>query len=77
MAGRRHNPDLRINWKIVVPATLAGRVEAMLHDSIHNKPLYGARGDLIVALLEMWVARETGRPIPEVPTLADLISRSH
>jgi len=70
--GRPSNPDLTLPWKINMPATLAGKVEYLLWDAIHNKPRYGARNKLIVALLESWLSeQETGAKTP-VPTLADL-----
>jgi len=49
------NPDLTKNWKISLPATLAGTVEFYLFDPLHKKPLYGSRGRLITELLEKWV----------------------
>jgi hypothetical protein len=52
---RPFNPDLTKNWKISLPATLAGTVEFYLFDPLHKKPLYGARGKLIATLLEQWV----------------------
>lgn len=67
------NDDLSVRWKLVVPATLAGMVEYMLTDPVHQKPIYGSRTKLISALLERWVAQQQGRdPLPEVPTLAQL-----
>lgn len=53
------NPDLTKKWKICLPATLAGRVEFLLFDRLHNKPKYGSRAKLITGLLEEWVQRET------------------
>lgn len=67
------NPDLTKPWKISMPATLAGKVEFVLLDPIHAKPLYGARTILISALLEWWLARESGNPnTPHVPSLTEL-----
>lgn len=67
------NDDLSVRWKLVVPATLAGMIEYMLTDPVHQKPIYGSRTKLISALLEHWVAQQQGRdPLPEVPTLAQL-----
>lgn len=73
--GRPVNPDLNKAWKILLPATLAGRVEYMFLDTVHSKPLYGARAKLITALLERWVAEQSGTPpaqLPEVPSLDQL-----
>lgn len=56
--GRPNNPDLTKYWKICLPATLAGTVEFYLFDSIHKKPKYGARAELLTKLLENWVAEQ-------------------
>lgn len=52
---RPFNPDLTKNWKISLPATLAGTVEFYLFDTLHGKPLYGSRARLIASLLQQWV----------------------
>ena len=67
-----HASDLLKPWKIVLPATLAGKVEYKLFDHIHNKPRYGIRGKLIVSLLEYWLAREEGRELPSIPSIEEL-----
>lgn len=68
----RRNSDLLKPWKLPLPATLAGKVEYCLFDPIHGKPRYGARNHLIVSLLEYWLAREEGRPLPHIPTTDEL-----
>ncbi len=70
--GRPVSDDLLKSWKIVLPATLAGRIEYMLIDPVLGKPLYGARGKLITASLEWFIARESGQPLPPIPTLEEL-----
>lgn len=78
--GRPVNDDLIKPWKISLPATLAGRLEFMLRDPIHNKPIYGARAILIEKLFEWWIARENGTNpdfLPEVPTLLQLRERAN
>jgi len=55
-----------------MPATLAGAIEWKLMDPIHRKPIYGARQRLLTSLLEFWLAREHGQPLPEIPTLDEL-----
>lgn len=55
---RPQNPDLTKYWKICLPATLAGTVEFYLFDRLHNKPKYGARGELLTRLLSDWVAEQ-------------------
>lgn len=72
---RPMNDDLYTRWKVIIPATLAGRVEFMLTDPVHQKPIYGSRARLIGALLERWVAEQGGTPpknLPSVPSLAEL-----
>lgn len=73
------NPDLNRWWKLGLPATLAGKLEYMLADPIHQKPIYGVRNKLSVALYEWWIARENGvatDDLPKVPTLLELRERS-
>lgn len=52
------NPDLTKQWKISLPATLAGTVEFYLFDTLHKKPRYGSRAELIKRLLEGWVEEQ-------------------
>lgn len=69
------NPDLNKPWKVILPATLAGRVEYMLLDPVHKKPIYAARAKLLASLLEWWIARESGLvDLPRVPSIHDLRS---
>lgn len=68
---RQLNPDLTKNWKICLPATLAGTVEFYLFDRIHNKPKYGSRAKLITQLLEAWVADQKRLANPETPDARD------
>jgi len=73
--GRPLNDDLNRSWKLLLPATLAGRMEYILIDPIHSKPIYGSRNTLVIALLEWWIARESGTPpehLPKVPSLSEL-----
>lgn len=67
---RPMNPDLSRPWKLNMPATLAGKVEYLLLDPIHQKPLYGARLKLVCELLEQWLARESGKPEVEWPRVS-------
>lgn len=74
------NSDLSLPWKINLPATLAGMVEYRLLDPVHQKPIYGARNELLVALLEWWLARENGTEadsLPHVPSILELRERAH
>lgn len=71
----RRNEDLIRPWKLAMPATLAGRIEFALLDSITGKTKYGARNTLVVKLLERWLAEQNGgdpAQLPSVPTLEEL-----
>lgn len=74
---RPFNPDLSVPWKINLPATTAGKVEYALLDPVHSKPIYGSRNQLLKALLEWWLAREAGQPLPPVPTILELRERKN
>lgn len=70
---RRCNPDLSKDWKIVLPATLAGCVEFELLDPNTGKPRYGERSRLINYLLTEWLAAR-GRRLPnDLPPAPDLV----
>jgi hypothetical protein len=60
--GRPANPDLTIDWKIPLPATLAGAVEHELMSAATGKPRYGERSKLIAYLLNEWL-KQRGRHI--------------
>ena len=70
---RAANPDLMIDWKVPLPATLAGSVEHELMDPITGKPRYGERSRLIAYLLADWLARRHGKRIEIDPPSSDLI----
>jgi len=55
---RPYNSVLTKYWKISLPADLAGAVELYLFDTIHKKPKYGSRAELIKTLLEDWVKEQ-------------------
>lgn len=42
-------------WKVTLPSDLAGTIEFLTFDRIHNRPLYSARSKLIRQLLERWL----------------------
>lgn len=70
---RPQAPDLTREWKIHLPATLAGKIEYLLFDRILNKPQYGSRSKLLTALLEYWLALEEGRKdLPHIPSSDEL-----
>lgn len=69
---RPYNPVLTKYWKISLPADLAGAVELYLFDTIHKKPKYGSRAELIKKLLEEWVTEQKAlakraQPDPQNP----------
>jgi hypothetical protein len=71
---RHCNPDLSKDWKVVLPATLAGSVEFELLDAATGKPRYGERSRLVAYLLQQWLASR-GRFIPlDEPPSPDLVS---
>lgn len=59
---RRCSPDLMVDWKICLPATVAGAVEFMLLDPLTKKPRYGQRSKIITAKLVEWL-EDQGRRI--------------
>ena len=68
---RRFSPDLRRDWKIPLPATLAGAVEFELLDPLTKKPRYGERSKLIAQLLSDWLSTR-GRKVVVDPPADDL-----
>ena len=59
---RRVSPDLNINWKICLPAHIAGAVEHEIMDPLTKKPRYGERSKLIAVMLAEWL-RQRGRKV--------------
>lgn len=75
---RKPSPDLMKDWKIPLPATLAGAVEFHLLDAVTGKPRYGERSRLVAALLADWLAEKAGRLIPiDSPPSPDIYQRKH
>lgn len=69
---RKCSPDLMKDWKIPLPATLAGSVEFELLDPLTGKPRYGERSRLVAALLQNWLAGR-GKVVPlDAPPSPDL-----
>lgn len=64
---RDNSGELRTEWKISLPATLAAQVEFLLLDAVHGKPTYGARSALIGELLRRYV-EETDFDLNKTPT---------
>lgn len=73
----RRSVELMKNWKVPIPATVAGKVEMVLTDPLTHQPKYGARTKLLTALLEHWLDQTAGKPADEcrpLPTLEELRS---
>jgi hypothetical protein len=74
---RRAKSELTIEWKLSMPATLAGRIENVLGDPVTGKPIYGVRNRLLVMLLDHWLAQQSNPDsppelLPEIPTIEQL-----
>lgn len=65
---RACNPDLMKDWKVPLPATLAGAVELELFDHLTGKPRYGERSKLIAYLLSEWLQRRGRRIEVDLPS---------
>lgn len=74
---RPQNPDLTKYWKICLPATLAGTVEFYLFDRLHNKPKYGARGELLSRLLSDWVMEQKNPTARADAVLREILRLEH
>jgi hypothetical protein len=70
---RPANPDLMKDWKVCLPATLAGAVVHELMDPLTKKPRYGERSKLISYLLAGWLQENKGRLVEVDPPAPDLI----
>lgn len=73
----RRSAELMKDWKIPVPAELAGKIEMVLTDPLTRKPKYGARVKLIEGLLKNWLDQIAGTPEPQrhpIPSLDELRS---
>ena len=73
---RPRNAHLRANWKLSLPAPTAARVDVLFEDPLTGKPKYGARGKLVEALLQLWLARMANLPEPPLPSLEELRNTS-
>lgn len=56
-----------VEWSIIVPAPLAFQVEVRLLDPVTKKAAYGARSQLIQALLFDWVEKQKSAQAPTAP----------
>lgn len=71
---RHTEPDLRHDWKVTMPATLAGSVEFHLMDGLTGRPRYGERSKLIAALLSRWLAIRHNIDVPTEMPSEDVLS---
>lgn len=74
---RPQSSEFTKEWKIHVEATIAGKVEHLLFDTMHGRPMYGARKKLIEALLENWLEtvvhpENPPRPTPSLAQIREL-----
>lgn len=70
---RKCNPDLSVDWKICLPATLAGTIENRLFNLVTGKPRYGERSKLICWLLADWLEKTHQVKVEVEPPAEDLI----
>lgn len=79
MPGKPRKPYIRADWKLSLPAALAGEVDLMLEDPLTRKPRYGARARLIEAMLRRWIAEQRGEPLDTlpIPTILELREQSN
>lgn len=56
-----------VEWAIIVPAPLAFQVEIRLVDPVTGKSAYGARSQLIQALLFDWIEKQKSAAGPTAP----------
>src|SRR5688572_527189 len=68
------NPDLTVDWKIPLPATIAGSVEHELMNPVTGKPRYGERAKLVAYLLAGWLETR-GRKVEVDPPSDDLLPK--
>lgn len=45
-----------VSWEVLLPAALAARLELLLLDPLTGAVRYGAKSQLVVRLLEEWLA---------------------
>lgn len=69
---RRKYTDPRVKWSIYVPSTLAAQVELLLLDPFLGQAKFGAKSELVAALLQKWLdeqyahrAKQMPLPLPE------------
>ena len=48
----------KVEWRIFIPASLAGVIENEFFDPRYGKAKYGTKSDLITQLLEQYIQRE-------------------
>lgn len=58
--GKRIDPP--VEWKVCIPREIAEKIELAFLDPITMKPSYGARAQLITALLQRWLGE---RNVPQ------------
>lgn len=56
--GPKPHADRPVEWRVNLPSSLAAEIELMLYDARFGKIKYGARSDLIQALLREWLDKQ-------------------
>lgn len=51
MSGTRHKGE-KVIWRCYIPVDLAVEIELLLADPLRDKPIYGARSQLVSYLLQ-------------------------
>lgn len=53
--GRKELLTPTVDWKCRIPIDIASKVDLLLLDPIRGVPVYGARSELVAALLRAWL----------------------
>lgn len=64
--GRKANVVPSVQWLLHVPVTIAAKVDLILKDPVRDKVKYGARGELLVMLLERWLTEQLQSVPPRI-----------
>lgn len=60
---RRKRQDPTIRWNIVIPTQLAAEIELLLIDPFLMAQRMGAKSELVVQLLQRWLADQRERQL--------------
>lgn len=68
---RRKNVDPRMTWHIYIPSTIAAQVELILLDPFLQKARFGAKSELVTALLQEWLDKQKPAQLSAFDTTYD------